>query len=117
MGWEALITVSVLVLLIALSVAGFGTPRGQSQYTGVVSDVEIDKGLLFKTSQARVKTSAESSTFEDFCIPDAYEQRLRDLARSQEKVTIAYSRPMFVPKWRCQGGLSIIQDVEEVGGN
>lgn len=112
--WELGIATVGLTAILIISMMGFGSARAPSEYTGVVADAEIDRGIVFRTSQARVKTDAESSTFEEFCIPDGYEARFRELATTQEKVTITYSRPLIVPKWKCQNGLSIVQDVQEV---
>lgn len=115
--WELGIAIFGLTIVMIVSMMGIGSMRAPSEYTGVVADAEIDRGIVFRTSQARVKTDAEASTFEEFCIPDGYESRFRELAKTQQKVTITYSRPLIVPKWKCQNGLSIVQDVQEVKGS
>lgn len=108
--------VVVAVILAALTLlAGLGSERHESQYSGQVVDVENQKGLILQTSQAKLKTDSRSSQHETFCIhPDNREQLdpLQKALRDGDRVTITYERPRYVPVWTCQQETSIITDIE-----
>lgn len=94
--------------------------RGESTYTGYVVDTEIDKGLIFRTSQVKMKTHPRSSAVEAFCLPtEEFEEQAIQSLQDQEPVTVTYSRPLWVNPMQCDGGLSIVKsfsEAEEVSG-
>lgn len=106
----------IMVVPIAMFV-GVDAARGESQYAGQVVDVEVDRGYVFQTTQALVKTDRRSSTTETFCVhPSNREQiqTLKSALNEGDRVRITYSRPLFVPVWTCEPGTSIIRDVEVI---
>lgn len=91
--------------------------RGESTYTGYVVDTEIDRGIVFRTSQVYLKTHPRSSAVEAFCLnSDDLEQKAQDYLNDEQKVTVTYSRPLWVNPMNCEGGLSIVQSFEEASG-
>lgn len=112
----AIAAVVVLVVAAVAGFAGFAEQRGESTYSGVVVDFENERGFVFKTTQAHLKTNPESSSGETFCVHPENRDRqvevLREAARDGSVVTVTYSRPYFVPPWECESGISIIRDVE-----
>lgn len=94
-------------------ITGLGTPRGESVYTGYVVDVEDDKGLIFRTSQALVKTDQESSVAEQFCLDDESDvEAAKEFLQNGEKVDIEYSRGVWVNPFDCQSELSVTNSIE-----
>lgn len=123
-NFVATVVIIACVLLfvgtVAASTLGVSSARGESQYTGVVVDVEEDKGLVFRTSQAHVRTDERASQTETFCVhPDSKEEQIPDLRSAlndQTRVTITYERPRVVPIWTCESGTSIITNIEVHNG-
>lgn len=110
--------VLIVVALIIGMFFGLGTARAPSDYSGHVVDVELDKGMVFRTSQAHLKTHRRSSEGEVFCIPQEREDelgdKLRTAMREGHRVTIEYSRPYIVSPWHCDATTSVIRDIEVV---
>jgi len=101
------------VLFVGAVAVGVDAPRGESTYTGVVVDVEVEKGIP-ATTQAHLKTDPQASSSESFCVlPDNDEhlETLRTAARNGSRVTVTYERPLFVPFWTCERGLSYITEM------
>lgn len=109
-----LVAAAIIIAAIGAFI-GFGTPRGQSQYTGHVVDVEHDKGIVLPTTQVHMKTNPRSSSKETFCVMDEQNpehlERLRGAARNNSRVTVTYSRPLFVWRGKCDTGLSVVKNV------
>lgn len=80
-------------------------------------DTEIDKGLVFRTSQVHLKTHPRSSTVEEFCLPTTdLEQQAQGYLTQEQKVTVTYSRPLWVNPMTCDGGLSLVKSFEDATG-
>lgn len=119
-AFEALISVAFILFIVVVALAAAGhhagvdTPRGESEYTGYVVDVEHNKGLVLKTTQVHMKTQPRSSSKETFCVMDKktdHLQALRNALTNQSRVTISYSRPVYVSRFNCNPGLSIVRNV------
>jgi len=112
-GWVVLL-LFIVGGAVATQIFGVGTPRGQSTYTGYVVDAEIDKGIVFRPSTIHLKTDQQASSVEEFCLVNKeQEDKARQLSRNQTQVTVTYSRPLAVPIWKCQSGLSIVESIED----
>ncbi|WP_276273626.1 hypothetical protein [Haloarcula litorea] len=80
-------------------------------------DTEIDKGFIFRTSQVHLKTHPRSSAVEEFClVSDKQEQKAEQYLRNQQKVTVTYSRPLWVSPFTCDAQLSIVKSFNETSG-
>ena len=91
--------------------------RGESTYTGYVVDTEIDKGIAFRTSQVHLKTHPRSSSVEEFCLTnETLEQNAQQYLEEEQKITVTYSRPLWVNPFTCEGGLSVVKSFEEASG-
>lgn len=114
---------AILVVLVVVVVVLYGFylflgvshARGDSQYTGVVVDVEEDSGYIWKTTEVHIRTSEYSSETETFCVHPTNEDEqvptFRQALKDGERVTVTYNRPLYVPRQECQAGLSIVQNV------
>lgn len=114
----ALLALSVVLTLIWIPISGLGQVRHESQYTGEVVDIENQKGMIMQTTQVHMKTNPRASSHETFCVhPDNREQLdpLRSALRDSERVTITYSRPLYVAPWTCKSGTSIIREIDRSG--
>jgi len=113
----ALVTVAVLIP----TVFGFGTPIGDSTYTGVVVDVQHEEGLVWQTSQVVAKSNAEASDQQAFCMVNPSDSGLLEKSRNTlndgERVKIQYHRPLWIPLWECPNGALIMDDIEPIGGD
>ena len=110
----AFVALAAVICVGVVLLAGVSEVRQPSDYTGNVVDIENEKGIIFRTTQAHVKTDRRSSEHETFCVhPDNREQldTLRDGLQTDNRVTIEYSRPLYVPVWVCQSGTAIIDEV------
>lgn len=107
----------VLIGAFVFTSMGFGSARGESTYTGYVVDTEIDKGLIFRTSQVHLKTHPRSSSGEEFCLTtEQHEQEAKEYLQNQQKVTVTYSRPLWVSPFSCEAQLSVLQNFNESSG-
>lgn len=108
--------VLIAVIIVGWAAFGISQVRSPSVYTGQVVDIEVDKGILFRTSQVHLKTHLRSSDSQTFCIhPDNQDEQvqiLRDALRNESRVSIEYSRPLWVPINDCDVGLSIVGRIE-----
>jgi len=116
--------VLLVVVIVALSIAsaaGFGTPIGDSTYTGVVVDVQHEEGLVWQTSQVVAKSNAEASDQQTFCMMNPVDSGLLEKSRNTlndgERVKIQYHRPLWIPLWECPNGALIMDDIEPIGGD
>jgi hypothetical protein len=119
---EAGIWLGILAILfigpIAFSVSGIGSVRGQSTYTGVIVDTEIDKGIFFRPSTAHLKTHVRASLHESFCLPTGeLEQKAMQYQKQGQKVRITYSRPLWVSPTECERSLSLVREMKPATEN
>lgn len=118
MGFLMLAMLLLIVGAIA-GVLGLDSMRAPSEYTGQVIDVEHNKGIVFRTTQLRMKTHVRSSEIETFCIhernmPGQLEDARQALATG-ERIRVEYERPLFVWVGECKPGTSIVTNIEFVG--
>lgn len=110
------IVATVVFMAVGVAVQGIGEQRSTSDYSGHVVDVENQRGIVLQTTQIHLKTDKESSNAETFCVhPDNRDEqlpKLRQAVNSGDRVTVTYSRPLYVPVWTCEAGTSIIRNVE-----
>lgn len=113
----------VAFLLIGLFAAfiGFGTPIGDSTYTGIVVDVQHEEGLVWKTSQVVAKTNPQASDEQVFCMMDPTESGLLDKSLDElgqgDRVQISYHRPLWIPLWECPRGALIMDDIAPINSS
>jgi hypothetical protein len=103
---------------VILGYMGISTPVGESSYTGVIVDVEHNRGYIFRTTQVYMKTDATASAVETFCVkadsqPELFESVKKNY-QDGEKVTVDYDRPIWVSPFKCQSGHSVINSVNPV---
>jgi len=113
------IAVVVALSLLVFGLAGLGSARADSEYTGNVVDVVEDKGMLIRPSWVNMKTDARSSDIQQYCLREDDEQLKQQFytsMKSGDRVTVSYSRPLWVSPLECDSGHAIVHDIEAVNG-
>lgn len=99
------ITVMMLAVFFFINPLGLGGEVAESQYAGDVADIEEDSGIVWKTTQVEIKTDAEATEPETFCVaPKQTGEILPPLRQAQsdgDRVTVTYERGYVEPMWRC----------------
>lgn len=64
-----------------------------------------------------MKTHPRSSQVKEFCfVNQSMEEKAMQYLEEGQKVTVTYSRPLWVNPMTCEGGLSIVNTFEEADG-
>lgn len=109
----------IMPLFLVGLLVGFGMPIQEASHTGYVTDVSHETGLFFKTTQATLKTHPTADEGEQFCVRDRHHgdllAELRDAHANGERVTVSYSRPLFVGFYDCRPNADPIDAVATVG--
>lgn len=107
LGAVTLFMIVMLALFVTGVFFGFGGQVSESQYAGDVADVEEDSGIVWKTTQVEIKTDAEATEPETFCVaPKRTGEILPPLRQAQsdgDRVTVTYERGYVEPMWKCEG--------------
>lgn len=114
LGVSALLVVATVIGTVGY-MAGFDTVRHESDYSGHAVDLEVEKGLVFQTTQVHMKTNPRSSEHETFCVhPDNHGQldQIRTAVSNGHRMTVSYYRPLWVSPFDCEQGTSVITNVE-----
>ncbi|MDE2022427.1 MAG: hypothetical protein KGI71_05965 [Patescibacteria group bacterium] len=116
--WIIVVIVSLVLLtavagLVSLPFILIMSPTSEGQHTGIITSIEKN-GLFFHTWSAYVKTSAQSTQEDKYCVIDpAVIAQLQKYADSVTEVTVHYSNPLMVGVWNCQSNdESIITSVQ-----
>lgn len=120
--WAVRIAVVIALILAAWGLFyagnGVGEIRGESQYTGHVIDVVEDKGLIFRPNWINMKTNPRSSDIQSYCIRPSDENSLLpqmyEAMEQGHRVTVSYSRPLWVNPHTCRSSDAILHSVEVV---
>ena len=80
-------------------------------HTGYITASETN-WFLWYTKAAYFKTQTESSQEDTYCVVDQnLFNQMQEYQNKQQRVTITFANGLFVPKWECGSGLSIITSV------
>ncbi len=110
---ETIVIIAILGIfgLIFLAMIGGGIPNS-GQHTGIVTSVEKE-GIIWQTYGAYIKTSAQATQEDKYCVTDSsVVAQLQDDAQQIKEVTVQYSRGFFVWPWQCGSESSIINSVK-----
>ncbi|MDP1729041.1 MAG: hypothetical protein Q8L27_02450, partial [archaeon] len=108
------IGISIIWGILGNFMTMFGESDGE--HTVLVTAVEYNKGIFFGGYGAYVKTSAESTQEDYYCILKTDIElinQLKDISKSRKMVTLHYSNPLIVWVWDCPYGTSIIREVKD----
>lgn len=110
----------IALIAVAFAMPGTGTPRESSTYTGYVVDVEYEKGYIFENTKVLMKTHPRSSEHEEFCVIVPDDREIVETARTalvnQTRVTVEYSRPLYVNPMHCFYDHSLVRTMETANG-
>ncbi len=83
------------------------------QHIGVVTSVERLKNFTWDSTIAHIKSDAESTQEEAYCVETLeVEKQLIDAAKNKKRIIAYYHNDLFMMRWECNGGESIIWKVE-----
>lgn len=99
---EVIVSIVIVVVfaMAVLTLIGFKEPSS-GQHTGIVTAVEKN-GIFWPTYSAYVKTSAQSTQEDQYCVIDpAVIGQLQSDAQAVKEVTVSYNNGLFVWPWQC----------------
>lgn len=106
-----ILTIIGIVVTVVLSSIGLNKPNS-GQHTGIITAIE-QHGFIWRTTRAYVKTSAQSTQEDEYCVTDpTVIAQLQDDAANTREVTVYYSGGLFIWPWQCTGEGSIINAVK-----
>lgn len=108
---------SILALISTIIGAiTFGGAPTRGEHVGIVTAVETS-GIFWQTHSVYVKTDAESTQEDVYCVTDAsLLEPLRNLSKTREHVTLRFHRPgVWVGPWDCGGQSAIVYEVVSSG--
>ena len=115
-GVMAGIAAILIILLMAslIFIKYLGATSGF--HNGVVTAVEYNSNILFSATLVYFKTDAQSTQEDIYCVNDNdVKAKLIEASNSRARVTISYANDFLMFVWDCNGGESIINDVEVMG--
>ncbi len=102
----------LLFILFAMIPAHFGASEGV--HRGVITAVEYNSNVIWPATIVYIKTSAESTQEDKYCVNDeTVKNQLLDLSKTRKESVIYYKNNFVMWKSECNGGESIIYKVEE----
>ncbi len=103
--------VNVLVISI-ICIDDVGGCKGQ--HTCYITTVEDANNLTWDSVLVWTKTDTAASNEDVFCVSDNdVRKKLEVAARNKKLVTLKYKNDFILWRWECNGGTSIIVDIEE----
>lgn len=113
----SLITKIILILFVLFFVLTFLFPGkfGASigSHTGVVTAVEYNSNIIWGANIVYFKTVRESSQEDRYCVNDEdVKNQLIEAQKDKKEVTIYFKNDFIMWKWQCNGGETIIYQVE-----
>jgi len=111
MAAGALLILAVVASFLLVMI-GFGTPVGESTYTGQVVDVEHDRGIIFPVDTVNARTGSDAGVDEMFCVvDDGLREEARQYAGDGGRVVITYHRPLWLDPRECERGSVVMTDI------
>lgn len=103
--------------VFAFSISGLflnNIGASDGQHNGVVTAVEFNKNILWDSTLVYFKTDAQSTQEDIYCVNDQnLKLKLEKYSNERTRVTIKYQNPFLLWRAQCNGGNSIIYDVQE----
>lgn len=91
----------------------FRLGASQGSHTGYVTAVERNSNVLWPSNLVYFKTSRESTQEDAYCVNDPeLQQTLSEAQRENKLVTLSYKNNFFMWKSDCNGGASIVTNIE-----
>lgn len=115
-----IIIISMIGLAIA-SVLFLGNPIDSASQRGEIMTVEESKGIIFKTSNLKLKTGEHADAVEQFCLDknDPNQEKLirkaRTISESGQRVEINYHQEFITSPNRCGKDKRIVDEIVRIG--
>lgn len=116
-GMGVLLVIVTIIVIVALICGGIWFflgfhPSNSGEHSGYITSVEKE-GVIWKTWKAYVKTDTQSSQEDSYCVTDSgVVDQLKAVQESGKRVTVIYSRPIWVSPIACNGEPSIIRSIK-----
>lgn len=108
------ILIGLFILIPLLFPGSFFMGATQGEHTGIVTAVEYNSNLIWGSNLVYFKTSTTSGQEDRYCVSDgSVKQQLIDFSKNHQEVTVYYHNNFIMWKWDCNGGESIIYNVEK----
>lgn len=111
-GLLFLLFVGLFISFVIFSFTGLHISTGEGQHTGYITAVQ-KQGIVWKTWRAYVKTDAQSSQEDMYCITDeSLVPELQKAAEEKRQVTVQYFSWLFAGIANCEGEPDIIKSLK-----
>lgn len=110
LSFLAFILLVISVLGAALFVNSVGATRGT--HTGYITAVEHRDNLIWPADILYFKTDGQSSQEDIYCINPEIMDLAREYQKNKTLVTITYSNDILLWVWECNGGSTIVENIE-----
>ena len=112
-----IVMISTMILITGMVCLHIGLIEGiggkVGEHTGYVTAVDFKDNLVWDSTIVYFKTDTESTQEDNYCVNDEILIKiLKEKSRNHEKITIKYSNPYMLWRWKCNGGNSIINNIE-----
>lgn len=123
-GWlydyRGLVVISIITILLVggatcagCLISDLGGADGQ--HVGMVTSVERLKNFTWDATVAHIKSDLESTQEEAYCVETPeIERKLIDAAKRKQRVVVHFRNDLFMMRWECNGGESVVWKVEDV---
>ena len=107
-----LIIIGCTILYMSINANAIGGAKGS--HTGIVTAIEHRNNLVWDADLVYIKTSEESTQEDVYCVNNLeLKKKLEQYSIIRKMITVYFKNDFFVFKMECNGGISIIYDVQE----
>jgi hypothetical protein len=105
----------VIIILPTTIIFLNGVGGSEGQHTGYITAVERNHNVLWDANIVYFKTSFESTQEDKYCVNDeVLKKELMNIAKNRQQVTISFKNPLLFWRSICNGGISVIVEVEKL---
>ena len=106
--------VCLLIAFPFVLIGGLGGADGH--HACIVTSIEDQHNVTWDSTVVYTKTDPQASNQDTFCVTDpAVRAKLEAAVRSRARVILHYQNDLFMMRWECNGGDSIVVGVETEG--
>jgi len=111
--------IGVVIVVVIFSIFLIGTlfpgkiGASEGTHAGIVTAVEHNSNIIWESDLVYFKTSEESTQEDVYCVNNTeIKKQLTNETKIRREVFISYRNNFFMWKWQCNGGQSIIYEVQ-----
>lgn len=117
-GWfgaifSAMIVIAVIggIIITLFGLRGVGTAQGT--HTGYITAIEHQSNIIWGADILYFKTDSQSSQEDVYCINNNLLDEARKFQQNRTLVTITFQNDFLMWAWDCNGGSTIITEIQE----